>query len=226
VRGKVFAIKSLEPEVPAAARAVSQEKARRLFQLSLHYAVGGSEPFVLVVMGRVGTGKTSVAQMIGQSLGTEVFSSDRARKELAGVDPHRRAGAAIRAQLYSPAMTNRTYETIIRRAIEYARANGVAVLDATFGKAEQRESLRKELTDAGIRRCSLELKASDEEIMARLSRREENKTEVSDARLDDFGMLSAAYDPPDITDRPDAIVETKSSVEATVTDAFQMLVRV
>ena len=121
VRGKVFSIKSLEPEVPSAERETSREKAEKLFQLALSYAVAGSEPMVLAVTGRVGTGKSSLAQVIGRALGAEVFSSDRTRKELAGLEPHVRADTATREEVYSKAMTDRTYETINGRAIEAAR---------------------------------------------------------------------------------------------------------
>lgn len=226
VRGKVFSMKSLEPEVPASEREASRQNAARFFRLALSYAIGGSEPLVLTVMGRVGAGKSSAAQMIGESLGAEVFSSDRTRKELAGIDPHTRGDAAARAALYSAATSDRSYETIIRRAIRGARANGAAVLDATFGKHEHRERLRKELAAADIRQRSVELEASDEEILERLRRRGESKTEVSDARLEDFEMLNAAYENPDRNrDGTHVIVKNGVSVEATVTGTFKALIR-
>lgn len=226
VRGKVFSIKSLEPKVPAAERETSRQNARRFFQLALSYAIAGSEPLVLTVMGRVGTGKSSVAQMIGESLGAEVFSSDRTRKEIAGIAPHMRADAAARAELYRAAMTDRTYETIIRRAIQVAQANGTAVLDATFGRPEHREVLRTELAAAGIRQRCLELQASDEEIIARLRRREESATEISDARLEDFEILSAAYNAADpVEDGSRVIVESGSSVASTALAALKALLQ-
>lgn len=226
VRGKVFSIKSLEPEVPAAERETSRQNARRFFQLALSYAIAGSEPLVLTVMGRVGTGKSSVAQMIGESLGAEVFSSDRTRKEIAGIAPHMRANAAARAELYRAAMTDRTYETIIRRAIQGAQANGTAVLDATFGRPEHREVLRKELAAAGIRQRRLELQTSDDEIIVRLRRREESTTEISDARLEDFEILSAAYNPADpVEDGGRVIVESGSNVASTALEALKALLQ-
>ena len=226
VRGKVSSIKSLEPEVPEAERQASREKAGKFFQLALSYAIAGSEPMVLAVTGRVGAGKSSLAKMIGQMLGAEVFSSDRTRKELAGVEPHLRVDATARASLYSEAMTERTYETAIGRAIEAACAHGVAILDATFGKSEQRKMLRERLAAAGMQHRFIELNASDPEIIQRLSDREQGKTEVSDARLQDFEMLSAAYERPDVgEDGPHVIIESDPSVEATATKTLCALVR-
>ena len=93
VRGKVAAIKSVEPEVPVADRERSRERATQLFRRALDYAVAGSEPLVITVMGRVASGKSTVARLAGEALGWPVFSSDRTRKELAGVAPHVRGDA-------------------------------------------------------------------------------------------------------------------------------------
>src|SRR2546423_10413649 len=78
VRGKVQSIqgismKTTTPEEHA-------EQAARYFRLALRYAVSGCEPFVLAVMGRVGTGKTAVAKQLGSELDLPVFSSDEIRK--------------------------------------------------------------------------------------------------------------------------------------------------
>jgi len=226
VRGKVSSIKSLDPEVPETERQTSREKAKKFFQLALSYAIAGSKPMVLAVTGRVGTGKTSLAKMIGQALGAEVFSSDRTRKELARVEPQVRADAATRANLYSEPMTESTYETAIGRAIEAAHAHGTAILDATFGKFGQRELLRERLAVAGMQHRFILLNASDHEIIERLRHREQSETEVSDARLEDFEMLSAAYERPDIGENgTQVIVESDPSVDATATKAFLALVQ-
>jgi aminoglycoside phosphotransferase family enzyme len=79
VRAKVAAIKSVEPEVPAADRERSRERAMQLFKRALDYAVAGSEPLVIAVMGRVASGKSSVARLAGEALGWPVVSSDRTR---------------------------------------------------------------------------------------------------------------------------------------------------
>ena len=226
VRGKVFSIKSLESEVPVPQRQTSREKAAKFFQLALSYAIAGSEPMVLAVTGRVGAGKSSLAKVIGQALGAELFSSDRTRKELAGVELHVRVDATERSELYSEAMTERTYETAIGRAIEAARARGSAILDATFGKPGQRELLRARLAAAGIQQRFVQLEASDNEITERLRHREQSETEVSDARLQDFEMLSAAYDRPDAgEDGTRVVIKSGSSVEATATETLKALVR-
>jgi uncharacterized protein len=195
VRGKVAAIKSLESEVPETERLHSGQKARRFFQLALGYAIAGSEPLVLVLMGRVATGKTTVATFLGGALGWPVFSSDRTRKQLAGVELHQRGDASARAELYQAPMTESTYEELINQAMEQVRGRGSAILDATFGSRAQRDKLRQALATAGVRCCFMEITALDDEIKSRLRHREESATELSDARLEDFEMLMKSYEP-------------------------------
>lgn len=222
VRGKVFSIKSVEPEVSAAERQHSGDLAARLFRLALAYATAGSEPLVLVVMGRVGTGKSTVARFLGDALGWPVFSSDSTRKRLAGVEPHIRGDAAARAELYRAATTQRTYEALIAGALERARAHGSAILDATFGKREQRETLRQMLAAAGVCHRFVEITASDEEIVARLRRRDESETEVSDARLEDFELLTANYEHLDAGEEHSS-VESRANLEATAIELLKTL---
>jgi len=224
VRAKVAAIKSAEAEVPAAEREGSRADAVRFFRLALAFAIGASKPLVLVLIGRVGTGKSTVARALGDALGWPVFSSDRTRKELAGLAPHIRGDAAARAELYRPAMTQRTYETLTSRATECAQSRGSSILDATFGKRVQRDLLREKLAAAGIRHRFVEITASDEEITARLRRREESNAEISDARLEDFARLTANYEPPVAVEEYSRI-ESSPDLKATATKLLKALVR-
>ena len=223
VRGKVAAIESAEPEVAAADRARSRERASQLFRRALGYAVAGSDPIVIVVMGRVVSGKSTVAQLAGEALGWPVFSSDLIRKELAGVAPEVRGNAAARAQLYRESMTAQTYDTLLQRGIESARDKEGAILDATFARRAQRDLLRQVLATARIRCRLVEIIASDEEIIARLLRRETSQTEVSDARLEDFEMLRGRHEPLD-SDEAHSKVTSHPDAEATVTDLLKAIV--
>jgi len=99
VRGKVESIQATEKETvdPQA----HEKQATRYFRLALRYAVSGSEPLVLVVMGRVGTGKTTVAKQLASELDWPVFSSDEIRKTLAGVPLTERTAPELRDKMYS-----------------------------------------------------------------------------------------------------------------------------
>src|SRR5436190_760917 len=99
VRGKVESIQAISMKTTKSGE--HAQAAARYFRLALRYAVSGSEPFLLAVIGRVGTGKSTVARALGNELSWPVFSSDQIRKTLAGVPLTKRPPAQKRAEVYS-----------------------------------------------------------------------------------------------------------------------------
>jgi aminoglycoside phosphotransferase family enzyme/predicted kinase len=226
VRGKVEAMRSTEAEVPPSERAASRDRARRDFQLALRYAVAGSTPLVVAVMGDVGTGKSTQARALGEALGWEVVSSDRVRKEAAGAPLFERGSKAERAALYAPERTEATYAVLRERALRAAREGRGIVLDATFGARRQRDALREALRAAGIGHRFIELSAPEEVVRRRLAARETADDVASDARLEDLAMLMACYQTPDaLEDAEHVIVETDDDPEETTRAILLHLVR-
>ncbi len=194
VRGKVQSIqgismKTTTPEEHA-------EQATRYFRLALQYAVSGSDPLVLVVMGRVGTGKTTVARQLGSELNWPVFSSDQIRKTLASVPLTKRTAPELHNKVYSEQMTGQTYRKLLEQGLAALEVHGGVVLDATFSNRANRESLRERCAKADVRLQVMELETAPDKIESRLRGREQSVTEISDARLEDLEKLSAAYEPP------------------------------
>jgi len=196
VRGKVAWLKSQEAEVDDVARATARRDAKSYWGLAIRLAMFGSSPIMLCVMGRIGTGKSTLANALGKLLGWSVHASDRIRKELAGVPMNVRADAAIRESLYSAEMSRRTYAELIQRGLsELPHRNGV-ILDATFGTATGRSDVIQAAIAAGATPYFLELSASDERVRERLAVRASQKDVISDARIEDFNKLSSRYRPP------------------------------
>jgi aminoglycoside phosphotransferase family enzyme/gluconate kinase len=194
VRGKVESIQSTSENA-----ADPQEHARnamRYFHLALRYATTGSERLVLVVMGRIGTGKTTVAKQLARELDWPLFSSDQIRKTLAGVPLTIRTRPELRDKVYSNQMTDQTYEKLVEKGVAAVTVHSGVVLDATFSSRTKRDWLRDQCARAGIRLQVIELEADRNEIARRLKARGQSETELSDARLEDLEKLSAAYDPP------------------------------
>lgn len=226
VRGKVESFQLLSGGITGSEKREIGERAHRYFRLALRYAVSGSQPMVLIASGRVGSGKSTLARSLGEELGWRVYSSDRIRKELAGVSLYVRGGQRERRRLYSKAMTDRTYAALERAAeAEIAKRRGV-ILDATFSSRRRRSRLRHALERFGVDFCFLESRARPETIKRRLAARSRSTGEISDARLEDYAMLDRAYEPPSEVGPGHLIgVRTARTSEAVVTAALKGLAR-
>ena len=173
-----------------------EKQAARYFRLALRYAIAGSERLVLVVMGPVGTGKTTVARQLGRELDWQVFSSDQIRKTLAGILLAGRTAPKQRNRVYSEQMSEQTYKELLRQGLIALEKQRGVVLDATFSKRTYRELLRQECEKSKVHLQVIELDTDRDQIEKRLRARDRSAGEISDARLEDLEKLTAAYEPP------------------------------
>ncbi|MEZ4701822.1 MAG: AAA family ATPase [Rhodothermales bacterium] len=226
VRAKVESMRSEEPEVPESERAASRDRARRYYRLALRYATLGARPVTVVVMGRIGAGKSTLAGGLGEALAVEVVSSDRIRKEDAGVPLFERSAPDVRQWLYAPGRTEAVYAALRDRAVRRAAEGKSTILDATYGRQDARQALRAALDAAGVPCLFIEVTASDAAIRARLARRSRETGVVSDARLDDFETLAARYEAPAAGECPRLVrVEARDDTEETLAQALMAMVK-
>ena len=195
VRGKVESLHSIAEPGDATERAAAAANARRYFQLALQYAVAGSHPRAIVLMGRVASGKSTLANALCRELGWPLVSSDVLRKTLAGVPLHQRGDEASRAKLYAAGMTERTYQAMIDQAAQTLRQGHGVILDATFSKRSFRDRLRETLGDANVEWIITE--AGEATTRERLKQRENRQDVVSDARGEDHDALKKTFEPPE-----------------------------
>jgi aminoglycoside phosphotransferase family enzyme/predicted kinase len=194
VRGKVESIQAISKE--AADPEEHAKQAARYFRLALRYTTSGSEPMLLVVMGRVGTGKTTVAKQLGTELDWPVFSSDHIRKTLAGIPLTERTAPELRDEVYSERMSEQTYKKLLEKGIAALETHDGVILEATFSSRARREFLRAQSARANVRLQVVELDIDLATIEKRLKAREKGVGEISDARLEDLEKLNASYESP------------------------------
>ncbi len=226
VRGKVESLHSVAHAAPEEERQASAERARRYFRLALCYAVAGSHPLVLAVMGRIASGKSTLARALGAELGWDVYSSDYVRKKMAGFPLYERSSVAARTRLYSAAMTEKTYDQLLTTAEAQLQNGHSVILDATFARRAHRELVAERFGKRGIVWRFLEAQASNAAVKQRLRARETKPEEVSDARLEDFDMLTHLYEPPvELPAGQCAKLRTSGPLDKIVTKALQSLAR-
>lgn len=125
VRAKVACLRAQQGDDSAA------DTARQLAQLCLHH-LAESTVRIILVGGLPGTGKTTLANAIAWDLDSTVISTDRVRKELAGMDPDTPAPAEFGQGLYTPEHIARTYTEVIARAAALVRRGRSVILDGTW----------------------------------------------------------------------------------------------
>lgn len=206
VRAKVAAMKSLEEEVPSEERARAGDEVRSYLKLALAYVTTGDRPTVVIVMGRVATGKSTQAQMLGESCGWTVLSSDVTRKRLAGLPVYERPDDKAREELYSASSSENTYAALLRRATAEITAGHSVIVDATFSRRSDRErfmaGLHETHTPAGepANLRFIEVTAPPDLVRGRLLEREDAEGLATDARLSDLAAINEAYEPLDPTE--------------------------
>jgi predicted kinase len=171
-------------------------------------------------MGRVATGKSSVAAQLASELDWPVFSSDQIRKSVAGLAFTERTPTELRAQLYSEEAKREIYAKLIHDGLAAGAQFGGAVIDATFSRRADRHYLREEARRVGLGLQLIELDAPNKQLLARLRARAVATSTNSDAREEDFDKLNALYESPG-TD--EYVIEMQAS--GAVADTSQAVMR-
>ena len=135
VRAKVACFRHGQGDRPSAA------EARQLSELTLHHLSRARIRLVLVG-GAPGTGKTTLSAGVADRLGMAVVSTDRVRKELAGVPAETSLRAPYGEGVYTPEWTRRTYDEVVHRAEQLLAMGESVVLDATWSDADHRALAR------------------------------------------------------------------------------------
>ena len=188
VMAKVTALQLLDPNVSPEQKQLARQQATAHFELADCYA---REPHVIVVMGIMGCGKSTVANTIGKHFGWPVMNSDVERKRIAGVAPDVR----LPQEAYSSQMSERVYDALFTAVGEEA-GSGI-VLDAQFGLAKGRSKVVEAAARAGGHVVFVHCDAPDDTVRERMQRRELDPSRVSDATADMLARARAEFEPID-----------------------------
>jgi hypothetical protein len=214
VRGKVESLKSAEEEVPDAERERAKAQAKRYFHLAYRYAKGTPAPALLIVCGLVGTGKSTIARLLGDLTGFSVFNSDTTRKQLAHIPTTARPQDEYRPGIYSDNFTRRTYDTLLTEAERSLREGRGVIVDATFKEPRYRALFLNLASRLKIPVLFVECQAQEQEIFRRLQERGRRLDEVPDATWNVYIRNQEGFVPlRDIPDHCHITVNTETKLE-------------
>jgi aminoglycoside phosphotransferase family enzyme/predicted kinase len=178
VRAKVDLL-SARQQPAGAARDAACARAWERVALAQALAWPPAPPALVLSTGLSGSGKSTVALELVQSLGAVRVRSDVERKRLYGLAATDRP--ADPAQLYHPQATVRTYERLAQIA-RVALEGGVSVVvDAVFNRRSEREALREVARACGATFAVLECRAPDRVLAQRVTSRRAAGRDASDA---------------------------------------------
>lgn len=197
IRGKVACFKANDTRVPEKERTEAVEIGRRYFALALQYALCGLTTTAVVVMGKVGTGKSTLAEALARETSLPYLSTDCLRKELLGLPPTYRPGEAQRQEFYREEAVEQVYQVLYERAESFLRKGQSVVLDGTFGKRSRREALRNRLKSLGKACVFIEVDTPDPLRVERVTVRSVTQSGASDAQPQDLAVLDSLYESPE-----------------------------
>jgi aminoglycoside phosphotransferase family enzyme/predicted kinase len=181
VRAKIARLRAAQLDAGAARRALLAEY-RAHVTLARSYAQA-TRPALVVTHGLAGCGKSTLSQVLLETIGAVRIRSDVERKRLHGAGALERGGNGIDRGLYAPAATEATYRRLAVLARQIVGAGLVAIIDATFLKRWQRDLFRDLATALGVTFVIIDVAASDSTLRGRIAQRAAKGSDASDADL-------------------------------------------
>ena len=181
------------------------------FRAYLDLALGlsrSARPAIVLMHGLSGSGKTTIAQPLLETLGAIRVRSDVERKRLHGLAPAARTGAAVESGLYAPAVSAETYRRLATLATGMVRAGWPVLVDATFLRRADRESFRALAGCESVPFMIVSCQAPEATLRARVMAREREARDASEAGLAVLERQLSAQEPLAADELADAITVT------------------
>jgi uncharacterized protein len=212
VRAKVGCIRYHQGDQGAADAAV------RHGQLALAHLRTGVVGLI-VVGGLPATGKSTLSGALADRVGGVVVSTDRVRKELAGVSLDEPAASAYGTGIYSNAWTERTYAEVLHRACELLQQGECVIVDGSWTAREHRDQARQAAAATHSRIVELCCTAPSDVASERIRTRIRRRSAESDADAAIATAMAAVAEP-----WPEAVViDTAAGPDASLEAATTAL---
>ena len=200
VRAKVSALRAAQPAMSAHAIAGAQllsqtQSGCRGYMALATDCLARKQAALIITHGLPGSGKTTFAQMALERLPAVRLRSDVERKRLFGLSALADSRASSGADLYSAAISRRTYLRLEELAREILQAGYTVLVDAAFLQQHQREQFQQLAAELSVPFVIASLQADKETLRARLMQRHKAENDASEADLAVLEKLLRTHQP-------------------------------
>ncbi len=191
IRGKIYALTTLDPAVNQQASHQAADKARYFFELAGDY-LKQKKAIVWVVAGLSGSGKSTVARYLAQKVGALHLRSDVIRKQIAGLPLMQKAPE----QLYSETNKRQTYQHMSDLGLALANTGQTVILDATFSNQAERVALIELANSKQLELRFIVCEAPIPIMKQRLMARKHDPSDAGPAQLEQQCLTADAFEEP------------------------------
>jgi aminoglycoside phosphotransferase family enzyme/predicted kinase len=173
-----------------------------------HYASELGGPCVMLVGGLIGTGKSTLANAIAETIGAELLSTDDIRRSLYGASS---SDVGYGEGHYQSAMHARVYDAMFNQARRSLQDGLSVILDATFKSRTLRKRAYDLQTRGRAEMLFVQCKCPKAVAMSRIQNRSRIGDSLSEARVEFYELQVRDFENP-VDDEPTITVDTSQSL--------------
>jgi uncharacterized protein len=184
IRGNVNSLALNDPAISSDEKVSIQDRAAAYYRLAWNYTQP-QQGRIFVMSGLSGVGKSTVARQLAQLSNAIQIRSDAVRKHLAGISLNQRGdeAGAVGSGIYTPEMTQKTYDRLLELAVLLAGQGLTVILDAKYDRQALRETVISKAQSAQIPIQLLYCSAPETVIRERLQQRQGDIADATEAML-------------------------------------------
>jgi aminoglycoside phosphotransferase family enzyme/predicted kinase len=163
------------------------EQCRNEFENYLQLAIAythKSAVRLIICFGLSGSGKTTASQLLLETIPGIRIRSDVERKRIQGIPSEMASSSGINTGLYSPDMSQQTYQRLYELARLIIESGYTVIVDATFLKQQQRKLFQALALEKKVSFHIVHCHAKYETMCQRIKSRQQSGGDASEADLD------------------------------------------
>ncbi len=194
VRAKVYGLRAQQAEIEKN-KVVDLLKQHRGYLALAKQLTTDSVPVIIITHGFSGSGKTTLTQFLLEFIGAIRLRSDVERKRLHGLPNVAHAGADVQQGIYTSEATALTYRRLLELTESIIGAGYPVLVDAAFLKRSQRDAFRQLAVTLNVPFMIIDFTASEMTLRQRVSQRQRQLKDASDADVSVLEHQLQAHDP-------------------------------